>query len=136
MFGGGIGFYVVQIFTAAILVLAANTSFQDFPRLSAILARDHFMPRQFVNRGDRLVFSNGVIGLAFFAGLLVVAFDADLNRSDPAVRRGGLHVVHPVADRHGSALVEGEAQGRGGGEGLAPIDRSSTRSAPPPPASC
>ena len=79
-FGGGIGFYVVQIFTAAILVLAANTSFQDFPRLSAILARDHFMPRQFANRGDRLVFSNGVIVLAFFAGLLVVVFNADLNR--------------------------------------------------------
>lgn len=80
VFGGGLGFYVVQIFTAAILVLAANTSFQDFPRLSAILARDRFMPRQFANRGDRLVFSNGVIVLAFFAALLIVIFDADLNR--------------------------------------------------------
>jgi amino acid transporter len=79
-FGGGIGFYLVQIFTAAILVLAANTSFQDFPRLSAILARDRFLPRQFANRGDRLVFSNGVIILGFFAGLLVLVFNADLNR--------------------------------------------------------
>jgi hypothetical protein len=79
-FGKGLAFYLVQIFTAAILVLAANTSFQDFPRLSSILARDRFLPRQFANRGDRLVFSNGVIVLATFAGLLVIAFDADLTR--------------------------------------------------------
>jgi amino acid transporter len=79
-FGKGIAFYLVQIFTAAILVLAANTSFQDFPRLSSILARDRFLPRQFANRGDRLVFSNGVIVLAAFAGLLIVVFDADLTR--------------------------------------------------------
>ncbi|HEX9124452.1 MAG TPA: APC family permease [Actinomycetota bacterium] len=79
-FGGGFLFYVVQTFTTAILVLAANTSFQDFPRLSAILARDRFMPRQFQNRGDRLVFSNGVIVLAGLAGLLVYVFDANLSR--------------------------------------------------------
>ena len=80
VFHGGPMFYVVQFFSAAILVLAANTSFQDFPRLSAILARDRFMPRQFQNRGDRLVFSNGVVVLAAFAILLVVVFDADLSR--------------------------------------------------------
>src|SRR5437763_3050588 len=79
IFGGGLGFYVVQIFTTAILVLAANTSYQDFPRLSSILARDRFLPRQFANRGDRLVFSNGVLVLALFASLLIVAFRADLN---------------------------------------------------------
>jgi amino acid transporter len=73
-------FYVVQGFTAAILVLAANTAYQDFPRLSSILARDRFMPRQFRNRGDRLVFSNGVIGLAVGSMLVIVAFDADLNK--------------------------------------------------------
>ena len=56
-------FYVFQTFTFAMLILAANTSFQDFPRLSAILARDRFIPRQFENLGDRLVFSNGVIVL-------------------------------------------------------------------------
>ncbi len=78
--GGGFFFYFVQFFTTAILVLAANTSYQDFPRLSSILARDRFMPRQFANRGDRLVFSNGVIILAVFASLLIVVFDADLNR--------------------------------------------------------
>jgi amino acid transporter len=80
VFHGGPGFYVVQFFSAAILVLAANTSFQDFPRLSAILARDRFMPRQFQNRGDRLVFSNGVLVLAAFAIVLILVFDADLSR--------------------------------------------------------
>jgi amino acid transporter len=80
VFGGGLGFYLVQAFTAAILILAANTAYQDFPRLSSILARDGFMPSQFKNRGDRLVFSNGVIVLAVLAGALIYAFDADLSR--------------------------------------------------------
>ena len=79
-FGGGLGFYVVQAATAAILILAANTAFADFPRLSSILATDRYMPRQLMNRGDRLVFSNGVLILSFLASLLIVVFDADLNR--------------------------------------------------------
>jgi amino acid transporter len=73
-------FYLLQVFTAGILILAANTSFQDFPRLSSILARDRFMPSQFRNRGDRLVFSNGVIVLAVLAGVLIYTFDANLTR--------------------------------------------------------
>ena len=80
VFGGGFGFYTLSFFTASILILAANTAYQDFPRLSAILARDRFMPRQFMNRGDRLVFSNGVIGLAFFASVIIVAFNANLTQ--------------------------------------------------------
>jgi amino acid transporter len=80
VFNGGLGFYAVQIFTALILILAANTSFQDFPRLSSILARDKFMPRQFANRGDRLVFSNGVIVLSVLAGLLIWAFQGSLDK--------------------------------------------------------
>jgi amino acid transporter len=80
VFDGGLPFYVLQVFTAGILILAANTAFQDFPRLSAILARDRFMPSQFRNRGDRLVFSNGVLVLAAIAGLLVYVFLADLTR--------------------------------------------------------
>jgi amino acid transporter len=80
VFHGGLLFYVLQVFTAGILILAANTAFQDFPRLSAILARDRFMPSQFRNRGDRLVFSNGVLVLAAIAGLLVYIFDANLTR--------------------------------------------------------
>ncbi|MFP5298904.1 MAG: APC family permease [Actinomycetota bacterium] len=80
IFTGGPMFYVVQIMTAAILILAANTAYQDFPRLASILAKDRYMPHQFVNRGDRLVFSNGVVILAIVALLLIILFDADLNR--------------------------------------------------------
>jgi amino acid transporter len=85
MFTGRIGwfYYVVQAATAAILVLAANTSFADFPRLSSLLARDRFLPRQFANRGDKLVFSNGIIILAVFAGILVVFFGGDTSRLIP-----------------------------------------------------
>jgi amino acid transporter len=80
IFGRGVAFYMLQGFTAGILILAANTAYQDFPRLSAILARDRFMPSQFRNRGDRLVFSNGVLVLAVLACLLIYAFDANLTR--------------------------------------------------------
>ena len=81
VFGGDTTmFFILQAFTAGILILAANTAYQDFPRLSAILARDRFMPRQFINRGDRLVFSNGIVVLSVLAGLLIWAFDANLTR--------------------------------------------------------
>jgi amino acid transporter len=76
-------YYLVQITTAAILVLAANTSFADFPRLSSLLARDRYLPRQFANRGDRLVFSNGIILLAIFSGVLVWAFRGETSRLIP-----------------------------------------------------
>jgi amino acid transporter len=80
VFGRTLPFYLLQALTAGILILAANTSYQDFPRLSAILARDRFLPRQFENRGDRLVFSNGIVFLAMLAIALIVAFDANLTR--------------------------------------------------------
>ena len=76
-------YYVVQITTALILVLAANTSFADFPRLSSLLARDRFLPRQFATRGDKLVFSNGILILAIFASTLVIAFGGDTSRLIP-----------------------------------------------------
>lgn len=76
-------YYVVQAATAAILVLAANTAFADFPRLSSLLARDRFLPRQLANRGDRLVFSNGIVILAIFSGVLVIAFGGDTSRLIP-----------------------------------------------------
>ncbi|MCA1830140.1 MAG: amino acid permease, partial [Actinobacteria bacterium] len=79
VFGGGFMFGFVQIATALILVLAANTAYQDFPRLSSILARDRFLPRQFINRGDRLVFSNGVIVLATIAAILIVVTHASVT---------------------------------------------------------
>ncbi len=73
-FGSGFIYYGIQAATAAILVLAANTSFADFPRLASLLAADRFLPRQFANRGDRLVFSNGVVILALLAIVLIVIF--------------------------------------------------------------
>jgi amino acid transporter len=72
-------YWVVQIFTFAVLILAANTSFQGFPRLSALLAHDRFIARQFTNLGDRLVYSNGVVVLAGAASLLVWIYHADVN---------------------------------------------------------
>jgi amino acid transporter len=79
VFGRGALFFILQGFTAGILVLAANTSYQDFPRLSAILARDRFMPSQFRNRGNKLVFSNGIVVLAGLAIILIWTFHANLS---------------------------------------------------------
>ncbi len=75
VFGGNnnLPFYFVQLMTALILVLAANTAFNGFPVLASILAQDRYMPRQMHTRGDRLVFSNGILLLAGFAGLLIWA---------------------------------------------------------------
>ncbi len=71
-------YFAVQALTFGILVLAANTSYQGFPRLAAVLARDRFFPRQFVNLGDRLVYSNGIIVLAGIASLLIWVFHANV----------------------------------------------------------
>ena len=74
VFGTGVLHTVLQFATAGILVLAANTAYVDFPRLASIVASDDYLPRQFANRGDRLVFSNGILFLAGAAGVLLVAF--------------------------------------------------------------
>ena len=79
VFGGGAPYYAVQAATALILLLAANTSYAGFPRLSSILARDRYVPRQFANQGDRLVFSNGILILSGFAILLLVIFQGDTH---------------------------------------------------------
>ncbi len=77
IFGNGSAlYYVLQVATMLILVLASNTAFADFPRLSYFLARDRFLPRQFTQRGDRLVFSNGVVVLGVIAAVLVIGFGA------------------------------------------------------------
>jgi hypothetical protein len=73
-------FYVLQLFTALILVLAANTAFNGFPVLASILAKDGFLPRQLHTRGDRLAFSNGILLLSGFAIVLIVAFNASPTR--------------------------------------------------------
>src|SRR5215207_7324368 len=77
---GSVSFLLLQGFTAAILVLAANTAFNGFPVLASILGRDGYLPRQFGRRGDRLVFSNGIVILAALAGCLIWAFDASTSR--------------------------------------------------------
>ncbi|MBI5869350.1 MAG: APC family permease [Actinobacteria bacterium] len=84
IFSRGPFYYLVQFATAFILILAANTSFADFPRLSSVMAADGFMPRQFGSRGDRLVFSNGILILGVLAMVLVVAF------------RGQTHALIPL----------------------------------------
>jgi len=83
VFGHGPLYLALQVATALILVLAANTSFADFPRLSAILARARYLPRQLTNLGDRLVFANGIIALAFLASSLVVLFGGQTHRLIP-----------------------------------------------------
>ncbi len=79
----GVPYYAVQAGTMLILVLAANTAYADFPRLSSILARDGYVPRQFMNQGDRLAFSNGIVGLSVFAGVLLVVFGGDTHSLIP-----------------------------------------------------
>src|SRR5439155_20654152 len=83
VFGEGPLYVILQFATAAILTLAANTAYADFPRLSSIISRDGYLPRQLANRGDRLVFSNGIIFLAFAAGALLVAFGGLTNKLIP-----------------------------------------------------
>ena len=83
IFGRGVLYYALQYATFAILVLAANTAFADFPRLASILSRDSYMPRQFAARGDRLAFSNGIIALALFAILLIWLFHGDTSALIP-----------------------------------------------------
>jgi len=83
LFGTGPFYYLVQATTALILVLAANTSFADFPRVASLLARDRYAPRQFATQGDRLVFSNGIVILAGFAALLIVVFRGETHALIP-----------------------------------------------------
>ena len=83
LFGSGLFYYLIQASTALILVLAANTSFADFPRLASLLARDRFVPRQFASLGERLVFSNGILVLAGFAALLIVIFGGETHALIP-----------------------------------------------------
>ena len=83
VFGNGPVYLLLQVATAAILTLAANTAYADFPRLSSIIAHDKYLPRQLANRGDRLVFSNGVLILATMAGILIVAFGGLTNALIP-----------------------------------------------------
>jgi hypothetical protein len=78
IFGGpNIFYYLLQAGTTLILVLAANTAYADFPRLASIVSRDRYLPRQFMNQGDRLAFSNGILVLSTFAAILIFVFRGD-----------------------------------------------------------
>jgi amino acid transporter len=81
--GFGLPYVVVQLATLLILAVAANTSFAGFPRLGSILARDGYLPHQFSQLGDRLVFSNGMLALAGLTGVLIIAFDGDSHALIP-----------------------------------------------------
>ena len=81
--GKGFMFWATMIATFSILILAANTAYADFPRLASIIAKDGYLPRQFFNRGSRLVFSNGVIFLAGVAAILIIAFNGDISKLIP-----------------------------------------------------
>jgi hypothetical protein len=81
--GKGLMFWLTMIATFAILILAANTAYNGFPGLASIIARDGYLPRQFFNRGARLVFSNGVIFLAAIASILIVAFNGEISKLIP-----------------------------------------------------
>jgi amino acid transporter len=84
IFGGrDVFYYMVQAATAMILVLAANTAFADFPRLAYFVARDRYMPRQFMNLGDKLAYSNGIVALAVAAAVLITAFGGDTHALIP-----------------------------------------------------
>ncbi len=83
IFGESAMYYTVQVATALILLLAANTSYADFPRLASLMARDRFLPRQLASLGDKLVFSNGILGLSLNAIMLIVLFGGETHHLIP-----------------------------------------------------
>jgi len=109
--GKGVLFWATMIATFLILILAANTAYADFPRLASLIAKDGFLPRQFFNRGARLVFSNGVLFLAGVAALLIIAFNGDISKLIPlyafgvftgfTLSQSGM-VRHHLRERHGN----------------------------------
>jgi amino acid transporter len=120
-FGGrGLPYYGVQAATMFILVLAANTAYADFPRLASIIARDRFLPRQFMNQGDRLAFSNGIVILSGLGGLLLVIFGGDTHALIPLYMIGvfvsfTLSQAGMVVHWHRTRDLPAEARQSGGG---------------------
>lgn len=83
VFSKGAVYYTIQFATMLVLILAANTAFADFPRLASIMASDRYLPRQLSNRGDRLVFSNGILILSLLSAILIVLFEGDTHSLIP-----------------------------------------------------
>ena len=104
LLGRGPLYILIQISTMLILAVAANTSFAGFPRLTAILAADGFLPRQLTGVGDRLVYSNGILMLALATGALIVIFAGDSPCLDPLVRGGGVPGIYFIPGWYGASL--------------------------------
>jgi amino acid transporter len=122
LLGRGPFYYMIQISTLLILSVAANTSFADFPRVGAILARDNFLPRQFTMLGDRLVFANGIVVLAVATGGLIILFQGDTHSLVPLFAVGAFlaftlsqsgMVVHWLRDRGKNWRIKALANGLG-----------------------
>jgi amino acid transporter len=122
LLGSGPAYVLIQISTLLILAVAANTSFADFPRLSAILARDGFLPRQFTGLGDRLVFTNGIVFLAVAAGVLIVIFSGNSHLLIPLFAIGAFlaftlsqsgMVLHWFRERSKNWLLKATLNGLG-----------------------
>ncbi len=122
LLGNGFAYVTIQISTLLILAVAANTSFADFPRLSAILARDGFLPRQFTGLGDRLVFANGIIFLAIATGVLIVLFSGNSHLLIPLFAIGAFlaftlsqsgMVVHWIRERSQNWRLKATLNGLG-----------------------
>ncbi|MFZ0533414.1 MAG: APC family permease, partial [Anaerolineales bacterium] len=122
LLGSGPAYVIIQISTLLILAVAANTSFADFPRLSAILARDGFLPRQFTGLGDRLVFANGIIFLAIATGILIVLFSGNSHLLIPLFAIGAFlaftlsqsgMVIHWIRERSKNWLLKATLNGLG-----------------------
>ena len=112
IFGGpNFFYYLLQAGTMLILVLAANTAYADFPRLASIVSRDRYLPRQFMNQGDRLAFSNGILVLSVFAAILIMAFRGDTQALLPLYMIGVFVSFTLVAGRHGDPLAADEGAG-------------------------
>lgn len=111
---GNFYFPTMQVATAGILILAANTAYADFPRLASLIARDGYLPRQLNNLGDRLVYQNGIIILAVVAGLLLIKFNGDPHKLIPLYAIGvflsftlsqfGM-VVHQVKEKKSPFII-------------------------------
>ena len=122
LLGSGFFYLVIQFSTLLILAVAANTSFMDFPRVAAILAKDSFLPRQLTGLGDRLVFTNGILVLSFAAGALIIIFNGDTHALIPLFAIGAFlaftlsqsgMVVHWLRERGKSWLVKAIVNGIG-----------------------
>ena len=115
VFGRGPLYYVLQLSTTAILALAANTSFSGFPQLAYVMAKDRFMPHLFQTRGDRLVFTNGILFVAIMAALLVVIFNGSTDGLIPLYAIG-VYVGFTISQVGLVVRRRREAEARGGRE--------------------